>query len=207
MTQNHPLDFPKTAGLCLMAAAVSHTGATIPERLSFGSPLALYHHAWLLDGRGLPSSTVEHCRSRRVQQAAAADSAAIGILDWSELAGYRSTASVDAISHINVQGLQRCFVDGTKSANNAADLWDGTLLPAAVEQLSADSTTAKSTRAQPAGLADAGFLGTQASGMIGLRRYARTLFRTWSDSGFVGFHRARHPEPAAFSRWPPARRR
>ncbi|MBI4905502.1 MAG: hypothetical protein HY820_17855 [Acidobacteria bacterium] len=65
----------------------------------------------------------------------AADSAGIGSsigLSWVVIG---STATVNALAHTNVQGPV-FLVDGTRIANNAADLWDGSLLaPLSVTEL------------------------------------------------------------------------
>lgn len=154
----------------------------LPTAAALGlAPGTTYHFAFVSSTAGLPTSTNISDYDAFVQ--AAANSAGIGTsigLDWLTIG---STASVNAISHINVQGPV-WLVNGTKIANNSADLWDGSLLsPLNRNELGLIYNGQVYTGTTSAGLSDAGYLGNPSLGMIG---FSQVSSAQWIAFGYPG---------------------
>ena len=169
------------AAVCL-ASTLSALATSLPTASQLGlAPGAEYHFAFVSSTLGLGSSTNIADYDAFVQ--AAADAAGIGGLlglDWRAIA---STASVDAITHIGVQGPV-FLVNGTKIADNASDLWDGTLDAALnINELGLTENSLIYTGTKANGLRDIGPLGRPDLNMLGNSASASSA---WIALGYPG---------------------
>jgi hypothetical protein len=109
--------------LFLMAGLQLAQASIIPSGASLGlSPGDKYHILFVTSGTATATSTNIADYDAFVQTAA--DTAGIGgSINWVALA---STSTVNAITHADVQGPV-FLLNGTKIANDASDLWDGSV--------------------------------------------------------------------------------
>ncbi|MEO7318944.1 MAG: PEP-CTERM sorting domain-containing protein [Chthoniobacteraceae bacterium] len=169
------------AAVCL-ASTLSALATSLPTASQLGlAPGTEYHFAFVSSTLGLPSSTNIADYDAFVQ--AAADAAGIGGLLGLYWRAIASTASVDAITHIGVQGPV-FLVNGTKIADNASDLWDGTLDAALnITELGQTENSLVYTGTMANGFRDIGPLGRPDLNMLG---NSGAAFSSWIALGYPG---------------------